>query len=77
MEEVRDMLEYEFERVEACESGYSLFGGVGLRIEEHREIICRRAAEGWTYAGFVPTAQRAAGFIDELDLIFVRETGKQ
>ena len=37
------MLEYEFETV-ACDfgGGYSLFGGVGLETEGHREIILRR-----------------------------------
>ena len=40
--------EYEFETVN-CDSasGYSLFGGVGLTTEGHREIIAQRAAEGW------------------------------
>ena len=49
------MLEYEFEIVQ-CDygSGYSLFGGIGLETDGHREIILRRAAEGWRYGGFVP-----------------------
>ena len=71
-----DMLEYEFETV-SCdyESGYSLFGGVGLETDGHREIILRRGAEGWRYAGFVPKKQRAGGFIESIELIFEREQG--
>ena len=42
------MLEYAFEEVECCISGYSLFGGVGLESAGHREVICRRAAEDST-----------------------------
>ena len=43
------MLEYEFETVQ-CDygAGYSLFGGVGLETDGHREIILRRGPEGWT-----------------------------
>ncbi|MCI9649306.1 DUF4177 domain-containing protein [Oscillibacter sp.] len=69
------MLEYEFETVQ-CDygAGYSLFGGVGLETDGHRETILRRAAEGWRYAGFVPRKQRAGGFIESIDLIFQRET---
>ena len=53
------MLEYEFETVQ-CDygAGYSLFGGVGLETDGHRETILRRAAEGWRYAGFVPRIDR-------------------
>ena len=70
------MLEYEFETV-ACDfgGGYSLFGGVGLETEGHREIILRRGAEGWRYSGFVPKKQRAGGFIESIELIFEREQG--
>lgn len=68
------MLEYEFETV-SCDSldGYRLFGGVGLETTEHQEVIRRRAAEGWRYAGFAPRRQRAGGFIESIDLIFERE----
>lgn len=72
------MLEYEFETV-ACDygGGYSLFGGIGLETDGHREIILRRAAEGWRYAGFVPLKQRAGGFIESIELIFERGTEGQ
>ena len=71
------MLEYEFETV-SCDygSGYSLFGGVGLETDGHREIILRRGAEGWRYAGWIPT-QQMNGSILEIDLVFEREQGGQ
>lgn len=65
------MLQYEFERIDC---GYSLFGGVGLETVEHRELILRRAADGWRYVGFVPAKQRAGGFLAEIDLVFEKET---
>ncbi len=68
------MLEYEFETV-SCDgaSGWSPFGGVGLETAGHQEIIRRRAAEGWRYAGCIPRSQRAGGFIETVDLVFERE----
>lgn len=67
------MLQYEFERVECAVSGYSLFGGVGLNTDGHREIIRRRAVEGWRFAGAIPVSQRTGGFLENLDLVFERE----
>ena len=68
------MFEYEFEVVD-CDNaaGYSLFGGIGLETSRHREIICRRAEEGWQFVGCIPRSQRAGGFIETLDLVFQRE----
>ena len=67
------MLEYAFETVSCDLGGYSLFGGIGLDTDGHREIILRRGLEGWRYAGFVPKKQRAGGFIESIELIFERE----
>ena len=39
----------------------------------HQEVIRRRAAEGWRYVGFLPKRQRAAGFLEIIDLVFERE----
>ena len=54
------MLEYEFETV-SCDygSGYSLFGGVGLETDGHREIILRRGGGGLALCGLC--AKEAAG----------------
>ena len=63
------MLEYEFERVDCTGSGgYSFLGGVGLATVGHQEIIRKRAADGWRFAGWIPATQRAGGFIETIDL---------
>lgn len=67
------MLEYDFVPLELDLDGYSLFGGVGIAAKGHQEIIRSRAKNGWTYAGFLPTKQRAGGFISEIELIFCRD----
>lgn len=70
--------EYELETVN-CDSatGYSLFGGVGLTTEGHREIIAQRASEGWRFVGVIPASQRAGGFIETVDLVFERPAAKE
>lgn len=70
--------EYEFETVN-CDSasGYSLFGGVGLTTEGHREIIAQRTSEGWRFVGVIPASQRAGGFIKTVDLVFERPAAKE
>ena len=65
--------EYEFERLELNAGSYSLFGGVGIHADGHREIIGRRAQEGWRYVGYMPTTQRGTGHIEELELIFEKK----
>lgn len=69
------MLEYEFESIDCSEGkgGYSLFGGFGMENISHQEVICRRAADGWRYVGFIPKRQRAAGFLETIDLVFERQ----
>ena len=62
------MLEYTFEKV-PCDRG--VFVGKSPK-EQHREMILRRAAEGWRDAGWIPP-QQINGGITELDLIFERE----
>ena len=68
------MLEYAFERVDCTGSGgYSFLGGVGLATVGHQEIIRKRAAEGWRFAGWIPVTQRAGGFIVTRDLVCERD----
>lgn len=64
------MLEYEFETVQR----HGAFSSV---IDGHREIIRRRAKQGWRFAGWIPAKQKGYGYIAEIDLIFERETGAQ
>lgn len=61
------MLKYEFEQVKCAVRGYSLFP------DGHRDIIRRRAADGWRFAGSIPASQQAGGYIKSLDLVFERE----
>ena len=64
------MMDYAFETVAA---GEGFFVG---KTTGHRGAIFRRAAEGWRYAGGIPT-QQMNGSILEIDLVFDREQGGQ
>ena len=64
------MMDYAFETV-AADEGFFVGKTTG-----HREAILRRAAEGWHYAGWIPT-QQMNGSILEIDLVFERETEGQ
>ncbi len=70
-------VEYDFETLELSAGGYSLFGGVGIQLEGHREVILRRAREGWHYAGWLPLRQRATGHVEAIELVFCRETAQE
>ena len=59
------MYTYEYERV------YTK-GVMRLKIEDHKEVIARRAEGGWRYVGWIPTIQ-SNGFIGEMDLVFEKE----
>ena len=67
------MYRYEYETVSCEFSGWGFGAGHVYGIDDYRSIIDRRAAEGWRYAGYIPTKQRGTGHIQELDLIFERE----
>ena len=68
------MMEYDFVSLDTeYGTGYSLFGGFRIDTMGHREIILEKAAQGWRYVGYVPTAQHASGQIDTIDLVFERE----
>ena len=67
------MYKYEYETVSCELSGWGLGGGNVYGIEDYRSVIDRRAADGWRYAGQIPTRQRGTGHIQEIDLIFEKE----
>ena len=67
------MYVYVFERVSSQLSGWGFGSGNKYGSGDYREIIARRAREGWRYVGFLPTVQRGTGHIQEMDLIFERE----
>lgn len=70
--------EYEFAAVDCNSvSGFSLLGGAGLITEGHREVIARRASEGWRFVGVIPTKQRVEGYIETVDLVFERPAAEE
>lgn len=67
------MYTYEYEKVIIEFSGFGLINGNVYGIEEYKDIIEKRASEGWRYVGFIPTKQRGTGHIEEIDLIFEKK----
>lgn len=68
------MYQYEFERVELGGAGWSPFGGFGLTAGQYREIVNRRAEDGWRFITVVPLETRANGMLEAIDLVFEKET---
>lgn len=67
-------MQYEFEQINSdYGTRFSLRTGVACDTEGHREIILRRAEDGWRYVGYFPVTQRGSGQIQVFDLIFERE----
>ncbi len=46
---------------------------IGAECTEHRSIIDSYAANGYRYAGFIPTKMTDYGKIKEIDLIFEKD----
>ena len=68
------MYRYEYETVEFRLGGWKLGNGIVYEIDNYREIIARRAKDGWRYAGNIPTKQLSnTGHVQALDLIFEKE----
>ena len=63
---------YEYEYIH-IKIGKMMWSNSSLETEDYREVIDRRARDGWRYAGFIPTAQMGAGVITEIGLIFEKE----
>ncbi len=64
------MYEYDYVKVKCKSTGWGGFAGGVYSMENYRRIIDERAKEGWRFAGFIPSKQRATGHIQELDLVF-------
>lgn len=60
------MKQYEYVRVQGT-------GVMSARFEDHRSVIDRYAAQGYSYAGYIPAAISAHGVVTEMDLIFEKE----
>ena len=68
------MWEYDFVTIETEHgTGWNLFEGIQIDTQGHRELIARKALEGWRFVAAIPTRQHATGQIDALDLVFERE----
>ena len=67
------MYKYEYEKVSCELGGWGLGSGNIYEIDDYRSIIDKRAKEGWRYVGYIPTRQRGAGHVQELDLIFEKQ----
>lgn len=59
------MYTYEYEHI-------WLTGVIKVMSKDHREVIDRRAENGWRYAGYIP-AVWSNGTLMEMDLIFEKE----
>ena len=68
------MYRYEYETVRCEPDGWGFIAGIIIETGEYRSIISKRAAAGWRYVGYLPTIQRGTGHVQELDLIFEKET---
>lgn len=62
------MKKYEYESLT-----YQMKDVVMASITDHRKIIEKYAANGYRYAGMIPTETSAQGFIRKIDLIFEKE----
>ncbi|MCI8423923.1 MAG: DUF4177 domain-containing protein [Lawsonibacter sp.] len=66
------MYTYEYERIQ-MHYGFG-FAGAEVEVTGYREVIDRRAKEGWRYVGYLPAGQlRGSGYISQMDLIFEKE----
>lgn len=59
---------YEYKYVNLLSDGVA-----AAKFQEHRVIIDQHAAQGWRYAGCIPTHISGSGVLCNLDLIFERE----
>lgn len=59
------MYTYEYEHI-------WMTGVMKVMSKEHKEVIDRRAEDGWRYVGFIPAVQ-SNGILLEMDLIFEKE----
>lgn len=65
------MYEYDFVRVDANWSGYSLFSGIKVDTGSYQAVIRERAAQGWRYVGYFPITGQDT--LHELELVFERK----
>lgn len=64
---------YSYETIRYDFTDWGPFAGNMYESLGHREIINRKAAEGWRFVAAVPSKQRGTGHTQEMDLIFEKE----
>lgn len=64
------MYRYEYVTVKYDLKGYGPIAGNVYSVENYRNIIDKRASEGWRFVGYIPVKQRGTGHSEEIDLIF-------
>ena len=67
------MYKYEYISVTAEMEGYLAKFNGKLSLDNYREIIDQKAAQGWRYVGYMPTRESREGYLRDLDLIFEKE----
>lgn len=67
------MYEYAYDRIECYFSGWKLFEGAVRETDDYKDVIRRRAADGWRFVTWIPVDQNGSGSISTVDLIFEKE----
>lgn len=67
------MKKREYVRISSSFNKDSTFQGHRYEFDSIEEIVDKRLAEGWTYAGFLPVIVSVEGVIREISLIFTKE----
>lgn len=70
------MYKYEYETIIIEFGGWGAFNGNIYSIDSYKEVIDKRAKDGWRYVGFIPTKQRGTGHIEEIEIIFEKKEEK-
>ncbi len=63
---------YEYERIHVY-TGRVQWATNKSETKGQREIINRRAKDGWRYVGCIPAVQMGTGTVVEMDLVFEKE----
>ena len=67
------MYKYEYKTIESSFSGWLPFAGNIYDTDNYRDLINKRAQDGWRFVCIVPTTQRGTGHIEEMDLVFEKQ----
>lgn len=68
------MQKVEFVRMKSKMNGFGVGKGVKYVFDECRDVIKEKLEQGWNYNGYVPVVQRGTGDVEQIDLIFTKES---